>query len=117
MGPMREPSRLLPGSSERSGQPALQPERIPSGTIDTGQPLRATPPSAASLPSVKAAPTGPTRPVPPGREAAAPAGISPAPATEPEPDPEPEASASRQDEDRGTVRRYRATRERLRMVE
>ena len=117
MGPMREPSRLLPGSSERSGQPALQPERMPSGTIDTGQPLRATPPSAASLPSVKAAPTGPTRPVPPGREAAAPAGISPAPATEPEPDPEPEAGASRQEEDRGTVRRYRATRERLRMVE
>jgi len=125
MGPMREPTRLLPASVGTSSRVTQQPEGMPSGTVDTTGPAPALAPvpAPATAPATATAPAPPPPPaariVPPARATATKSPMPELPAATPAspPAPEPETTLAPQDEDRGSIRRYRATRERLRMVE
>jgi len=120
MGPMGEPTRLLPALPARSDGPDSAGEGMPAGTVDVTPPSAAVPtapeapaaaPAASTVPAPAGAPGFPAAQAPADaarHSAVAAPGTAPADRASAPADPP---------EDRGTARRYRAARERLRMLD
>jgi Flp pilus assembly secretin CpaC len=140
MGPMREPTRILPVTPGRGVGPPVQLEGMPTGLPDMSEPGTATseaagaaPDREAQTPGVAAPPGAPGLPASSAtarsttqaqrswpsspRETDAQRVAEPTPAASTGADPAAAAPDTALREDRGTARRYRSTRERLRMVE
>jgi Flp pilus assembly secretin CpaC len=96
VSPLREPTRLLPSMTPRSESSGWGGNRVEAGPIDPVAPVApvVVPTEAAAAPAVPAVHT--------------PEGSQPAPSA---------AMREAAGEDRGTASRYRAGRERLRMVD